>query len=200
MYLTCSNLQPPMDAPHTTYRYLLFRGERNHSSIMNRKTFLLIGLTALGLSMATPLSQARADEIRKSGNFGLGLGVSTFAAPLSAKYFMADSHALQFNAGFFQDDLDFEGQGVGLGLDYLFEMPAITSGGGVELGWAAGLGPAFGTAHGHSALAAVGVLGLEFNIKAISVDFVLEYRPQLLLTPDVDLDLVEFGGHARYYF
>ena len=165
---------------------------------MKTRTSLIAGLAAVASLLA--VSNAHADEIRSAGNFGLGLGVSTFAAPLSGKYFLGDEHALQFNAGFFQDDLDFEGDGLGLGLDYMYEMPAIAEGQTLEFAWAAGLGAALGHAHDTTAVAAVGVLGMEFNIKPVPMDVVLEYRPQFLLTPDTDLDLTEFGGHVRYYF
>ena len=42
-------------------------------------------------------SSALAESIRTSGRFGLGLGSGTLANGLSAKYFMADSIALQAN-------------------------------------------------------------------------------------------------------
>lgn len=156
--------------------------------------------TAAVLSAATLVSTAaRADQVRESGNFGVGLGVSTFAAPLSGKYFLSSEHALQMNAGFFQDDFDFDGGGLGLGADYLFELPAL-AGNEVELAWAAGGGLALGVAESTTALAVVGVIGLELNINAVPLDIVLEYRPHLLLTPDVDFDAVEAGGHVRYYF
>jgi hypothetical protein len=167
---------------------------------MRTRTTFFLGLASVVSCLVATASDARADEIRSAGNFGLGLGVSTFAAPLSGKYFLGDEHALQFNAGFFQDDLDFEGKGLGLGLDYLYEMPPIAEGDKLEFAWSLGFGPALGIIDEHTAIAAVGVVGLEFNIKPVPMDVVLEYRPHLLLNPDTDLDLTEFGGHVRYYF
>jgi len=58
---------------------------------------------ALTFTLAAFASQAHAapDEIRKPGKFGIGLGSGTLANGLSAKWYMADLHALQFTLGAF---------------------------------------------------------------------------------------------------
>jgi len=93
--------------------------------------------------------------------------------------------------------------GFAFGVDYLIELPDIvTAGDAFVLGWNAGIGGALGVADGHSdlAIAAAGIVGLEFRIIPVPIDIVLEYRPGLLIVPDVAFDAVDFTAHIRFYF
>ena len=85
--------------------------------------------------------------------------------------------------------------------DGLYEMPILASTAVVDLGWNLGVGAGLGLADGGGfGLAASGVLGLELNFVPIPLDLVLEYRPELGIVPDVDIDVVGFSGHIRWYF
>jgi len=70
----------------------------------------------------------------------------------------------------------------------------------LNLDWSYGVGAGIASRNDNVALAASGVLGLELNINVIPVDLVLEYRPSLLISPDIDLEIVDFTGHLRFYF
>lgn len=161
-------------------------------------------------SLALSAAPAEAKPVRTPGRFGLGIGSGTMANGLSAKYFAAKEHALQFNLGVFGgggiDNRWRRFGGLGLSADYLFEMPTLVKAGqAFELAWNVGAGIGIGLddddrGDDFFALAASFVLGLEFNFIPVPIDIVLEYRPGLLLTPDVDFDAVDFTGHIRFYF
>lgn len=165
-----------------------------------------LSLTLLVLTAAP----ASAKPVRTAGNFGLGLGSGTMANGLSAKYFAATSHALQFNLGVFGgggiDNRWHRFGGLGLSADYLFEMPTLVKAGrAFELAWNIGAGVGVGLDDHDGgddvvAFAASFVLGLEFNLIPVPIDIVLEYRPGLLIVPDVDFDAVDFTAHIRFYF
>jgi hypothetical protein len=114
------------------------------------------------------------------------------------KYFMSESQALQGVVGIWGLGRD-HGTIIGLNADYLWEGPSLTRGSVIDLGWALGVG-AFGGFGDAFWLGVSGVLGLEFNFVPIPIDIVLEYRPGLLVLEHVDADLINFGGHIRYYF
>lgn len=170
---------------------------------------MLIGSLALVMLMA---STASAKPIRTPGRFGLGLGSATLSNGLSAKYFMSKQDALQFNLGEFGGH-GFEHRwrrfddGLGLGVDYLFEMPDIVRAGrAFDLAWnvGGGLGLGFDDDDNNNdddvAFALAFVLGLEFNFIPIPIDIVIEWRPGLLLIPDVDFEAIDFTAHIRFYF
>lgn len=156
--------------------------------------------------LATTTASADAEHPRTPGNFGLGLGAGTSTAGLSMKYFTTNGTALQgvIGAGYghhHHDDHvdDFHG-GLGAGLDFLFEMPYLAEGEDVTLGWNIGPGVGVWLDDHYAAVAAAGVLGLELGIIPVPLDVVVEYRPRLLLVPDVGFDWFEATGHVRYYF
>ncbi len=146
-------------------------------------------------------------EFREPGRFGLGVGAGTSTAGLSAKYFFSDDLALQgvVGAGYGASSYD-PGPGgnwdssLALSADLLFEMPAFYSTEGVDLAWS--IGPGIGTwlSDSYFALALSGAVGFEVNITAVPVDLVVEYRPRVLLVPDVAVDFYNLSGHFRYYF
>ncbi len=163
--------------------------------------------------LAAPDAQARS-PIRKPGRFGLGLGLTTLSTGVSAKYVVDRVGALQFGLGSLgccgARHRWGEWGGVGVGVDYLFEMPTIAiAGRAFELAWNFGPGLGFGfDARNHDryygdddvAFAASFVLGLEFDFIPIPLDIVLEWRPNFLFVPAVDVDPLDFTAHARGYF
>lgn len=176
---------------------------------MIRHALALVPALALSLAVASA-TDAHADPIRKPGRFGLGIGSGTIANGLSAKYFVDSKNALQFNLGTFGgrgiDRRWSRFHGLGVSADYLFEMPTIAKAGNAfELAWNLGVGIGLGfddydRDRDYFALAASFVLGLEFNFIPIPIDIVLEFRPGVLIVPDVDFDPVDFTGHIRVYF
>jgi hypothetical protein len=165
------------------------------------------GLIATSALTTTP---AAAEDIRSPGRFGLGIGSGTLANGLSAKYFASKQHAFQFHLGPYGGG-GFKNRwahvdGLGLGADYLFEMPSIARvGKAFELGWNLGVGLGLGFRERDDeldgfALAAAFVAGLEFNFIPVPLDLVLEWRPSILVVPDVGVDLVDFTAQLRFYF
>jgi hypothetical protein len=148
------------------------------------------------LALLSPLAQAEAPS---SGDFGLGLGGGMISTGISGKVYQGPV-AFQGVVGWW--GLGREGaDALGLNLDLLKEQPSFAGGGPLKLGWNYGLGGGAVIVDGGGlGLGASGVAGLEFLIQPIPLDVVLEYRPGLWIVPDVDLDLINFSGHIRYYF
>jgi len=170
---------------------------------------ILLGALALALTLT---GTAAAEPVRSPGRFGLGIGSATLSNGLSAKYFLSKQHALQFNLGEFGgggfDNRWSRFDGIGLGVDYLFEMPDIVRAGqAFDLAWNIGVGAGLGfddddgkDDHWHTGFAVAFIVGLELNFIPAPFDIVIEWRPGLLLVPDVDFDPVDFTAHIRFYF
>lgn len=155
---------------------------------------ILVAATA-----ALALSTTAQAATPSSGNFGLGLGGGTGVTGLSGKYYLGESSAVQGMLGWW--GLGHDASAMGLGADYLLEMPAFAEADPLKLGWNAGAGGMLWVWDGGgAAIAGSGVLGLEVLLQPIPLDIVLEYRPTVLIIPDVYIDLVNFTGHIRYYF
>lgn len=158
-----------------------------------RTLFLLLATLSLLLLSAPAMAERQG---RGPGTLGFGLGAGTLTQlGLSAKYFIGGGDtAVQGNLGCG----GWSCESVGLSADYLFEFPALAKGRGLDVAFAAGFGGGLGI-HSHPALAAAGVLGLEFNLNVIPLDIVAEWRPRLLVVPDTRLDLIEVTGQVRFY-
>lgn len=170
------------------------------------RTILLGGLA---FALASPPALAAPDSIRTPGKFGLGLGGGTLTSGLSAKYWVAYDHALQFNLGIYggggaRHRFERFG-GFAFSADYLFEMPDIvTAGRAFVLGWNLGAGLGVGVRHpdfDHRVyVAGAFIAGLEFRFIPVPIDIVLEYRPALLIVPELALKVIDFTAHIRVYF
>lgn len=164
-----------------------------------RKLIPSLLATFVVLAVATP---ARAERpIHSSGRFGIGLGGGTISNGLSAKYYMTAGTAIQANLGSYGnggDRADFGG--FAASADFLLERGPLTTTGYFSLDWSFGLGAGVGVRDSNTGIAAAGVLGLELNFTVIPIDLVLEYRPTLGISPDVDFEPVDFSGHLRFYF
>ncbi len=154
----------------------------------------------VALSLAAVEAAHAGDPIRSGGNFGLGLGGGLAVSGLSGKYWLAEAHALQGVVGAWGLGRA-GGSSLGVGLDYLIEMPTITDTEPVEIGWNLGVGGTLGVGgNGLAWAGASGVAGLEFNFHPVPIDLVLEYRPGVVVVPAFGAYLVNFSGHIRYYF
>lgn len=176
----------------------------------------LVVLCALAAFGTQPASAAQ--PIKQAGNFGLGLGVGTTAAPVSMKYFLSSDLSIQANAGWWRgwwggygcrnvDDRyrDYHCGGyyrnaLGLGADLLFEGGRLAGNDDFSLSWEIGGGVGLGLGNVGFGLAAAFVTGLQANIDMIPLDVVIEYRPAIFLVPGFALNLIDFTGHVRYYF
>lgn len=154
----------------------------------------LTALLALALTSIASTASAGA-PIRQGGNFGIGLGGGTVNSGLSLKYFTTSSQSLQGTIGF-----NLRADYIGATVDYLFEMPTLVSSSVVDIGWAIGPGVGIGVSDNFFLAAVSAAPGLEFNFNPIPIDLVLEWRPTVVIVPDVDFDLIGFTGHIRFYF
>ncbi|TXD42651.1 hypothetical protein FRC96_03000 [Lujinxingia vulgaris] len=152
-----------------------------------------MGLFAAVVLTFSLLGEQEAWAQRNTG-LGVGIGSATVASGLSLKL-PAGPTAFQLTAGCWGGC-----DGVAASLDLLFNMPAIASADALTLAWNFGGGGALGVGDGGLGVGAAFVAGLEFHFQPVPIDLVLEWRPGLYVVPDVDIHLVNFGGHARWYF
>ena len=94
--------------------------------------------------------------------------------------------------------------GAAVSVDYLYEMPVIVRSRNVfVLAWNMGLGLGVGSAgfaDDDAGLAAAFVAGLEFLFVKVPIDLIIEFRPAILMLPEVGFDLIDFTVQVRYYF
>jgi hypothetical protein len=153
------------------------------------------------------LAPSRADAFgTPRQGFGIGIGSGTGATGLSGK-FMAGPGAFQGVIGVWGGHDSGPGHyahidGVALSLDYLFEMPTLTSSPYFNLDWSFGLGGGVGvgTGGGTPGVAAAGIAGLEFNFTRVPLDVVIEYRPVVVILSDPGIGLIGFSAHVRLWF
>ncbi len=165
-----------------------------------RVVFVTLLLTAL--FFATP---AFAQRARSSNSFGLGIGAATIAAGLSFKTQTSRGFAFQGVVGTWRGHgrhWRFGGNSLGLGADFLYEMPSFARGRIVSVAWNYGLGVGVGLDNWDGALlGGTGVLGLEFDFVAAPFDFVLEYRPGLYFTDGfLGVEPIDATAHLRIWF
>lgn len=155
------------------------------------------------MALAGP-GEADAKPIHSSGRFGIGLGSGTFANGLSMKYFLAKSFAVQANVGRASGgnagDRFKNNGGIAASADLLIENKPLVASKLLNLEWSYGVGGGVANRNDTTGLAAAAIAGLELNFNVIPIDLVLEFRPTLLISPDVELEIVDFSGHLRYYF
>lgn len=154
----------------------------------------LLPLTAALAAVSLPSAALAGASHRTAGSTGVGLGVGTVGGGVSVKHFLADSHAVQGVVGLGNDTLR-------VSADYLLEQNTFATTDVVDLAWNIGAGVGVGIGDGGNlGLGVSGVAGLEFAFVPVPLDLVLEYRPTIAVVPDVDLELVEFTGHLRWFF
>jgi hypothetical protein len=151
---------------------------------------------------------AMAQASRSSNSLGVGIGTATVPFGLSLKTQIGGGLAVQVVAGVWRgygDHWHIDDEELGVGADILVEQPSIVSGRLLALGWNYGAGAGVGFGGWGTVIGVSGVLGLEFNFVAAPFDFVVEYRPGIYLgsgfgDSDIDLALVDFTGHLRFWF
>ncbi len=170
--------------------------------MMNSVKYL--ALTAATLASTALGSQvADAEPIHAPGRMGIGIGSGTYANGLSLKYYAAESMALQFNLGTVGgsgSDRFSDFGGIAASGDVLIENGPLLASALLNLDWNYGIGAGIASHNDNLAVAASGIVGLELNLNVLPIDLVLEYRPSLSISPDVDLEIVDFTGHLRFYF
>ena len=178
------------------------------------KRWVLAAFAALAL-LVTSSTAFAGMPIKQGGNFGIGLGVGTTAAPISLKYFLDSNTSLQGNVGWWRGGFygcrgryrgrdyycgGYYRDALGLGGDFLFEGGPLAGNSDITLDWEVGGGVGIGVSEVNFGLAAAFVLGLQVNIHAVPIDIVLEYRPNVYFVPFFDFHFIDFTGHIRYYF
>jgi len=163
---------------------------------------LVLAHTARADDPLFPDEPPKQSSVRTMGSFGLGLGAGTSTAGLSMKYFARETLALQgvVGAGYDSTTQGSWSTGLGAGADLLFEMPSFASLDDVEFGWSAGPGIGVSVTDNGPSLAVAGVVGLELGLLQVPMDIVLEYRPRMLLAPELGWDWFSLSGHIRWYF
>jgi len=160
------------------------------------KSLIQLAALLLSIGLCAPAAQAASPP---SGQFGLGLGGGLGVSGLSGKYYMGEAMAFQGIVGLRGSD------GLGVGLDYLLERPSFAGGDPVSVGWNYGVG---GTVvlDDNPIIGASGIVGLELLLQPLPIDFVLEWRPGILIysgngnSDGIGINIVNFSGHIRYYF
>ena len=177
---------------------------------MKKRIVLLVSLFCLFAMPAfakTGLGAPRA--IKKGGNLGIGVGAGTLATGLSLKYFLSDDTSIQANAGFWRGCFgcssryrsNYYREAVAISVDFLLERGPIVGDNQLSLDWEIGAGGGLGFGdNGGLGLGVAGVAGLQLNIHALPIDIVVEFRPTIVIVPDVYFNIVDFTGHVRYYF
>ena len=137
---------------------------------------------------------------RQPGKVGVGIGGGTRTSGLSIKYTPTKELSLQGVVGTDSRRLS-DGNGtLALAMSALVEMPALHEAEDIESGWCIGAGPYLAVGD-EFWLGAHAVLGLELNLRVIPLEFTIEYRPAFQLIGGGDtLELVDFGGHLRWWF
>lgn len=172
---------------------------------------LLFSLFAVSASaQRLKIASFEGKQIKKAGNTGVGLGAGTLAVGLSFKHFLADDFSFQANIGYWRGCWNcsygyYNNNGLAMSVDFLIEGgPLLSLDDKLSIDWEAGLGGGFGinnwANNGGIGVGVSGVLGIQFNIHLIPVDFVIEYRPGFYVVPNFGLDIFNFTGHVRYYY
>ncbi len=168
-----------------------------------RQHAIAIAAALTGIALSAAPAAADNAPIHTAGRIGIGIGSGTIANGLSGKYYTGSKFAFQANVGTVGGsggDRFSDNGGIAVSLDGLIENGPLVTTEHFTIDWSYGLGAGLGLRNDVSAIAVSAIAGLEFNFKPLPVDLVLEYRPHLLVNPDVELELVDFTGHLRYYF
>jgi hypothetical protein len=141
---------------------------------------------------------------RQPGKVGVGIGGGTRTSGISVKHTPQKYFSIQGVVGVDPGRWGDRGGTLAISLDALAEMPALYESTDLEIGWAIGAGPYIGVGN-HFWLGVSGVLGIEFNIQPIPLEFTLEYRPTFELVgprPQGQSFFYPFGfgGHIRWWF
>ena len=152
---------------------------------------LLCVVVAAALAGMLTVDDAHAQ--RHPGSLGIGVGSTTLASGLSIKS-IAGPSAFQLVAGCWGGC-----DGVAVSIDALATMPPLVVHEALLLGWNFGFGGALGVGDDRFGAAGAFVAGLEFIMRPLPIDLVLEWRPSVRILPDVDVEPVTFGGHLRFY-
>jgi hypothetical protein len=153
------------------------------------------------------LAPARATEVGRGRNFGLGVA---FGSPTSivGKYFVVGGNAWDFGLGFWTygwgcNDRGFcEGRSfdvLTVNADYLWQ-DGLVAGSKANLDWHIGAGGRVWVGGGDASFAARMPVGLDLTFRKPSfLEVFLELAPAVYIVPGLYLDLEAFLG-VRFYF
>lgn len=151
-------------------------------------------LAALTLSLGAAPAQA-------GRTVGVGLGSSTLSSGVSVKWQAKGGGGMQLVAGPFGNGLYYNdyANSLGVNLDGLKNMGEIGNLGPIGVSWSLGGGGGVGVG-GTLAAAAAGVAGLNFELQPVPLEFSIEYRPTLIIIPEVGVNVLNASGHLRWWF
>lgn len=171
---------------------------------------ILLAVVLLGAFLFSAPAQAQGGP--QKGDIGLGLGMATEVAGISAKTRLGDGMAVQGVLGTFRGwgrHWGFGSSGFGVAADFLMIQPALVSSEVLSLGWNYGAGAGLAAGSSVTRFGVTGVLGLEFNFVPAPIDFVIEYRPGVHVgsysyysnsSSNVHFTFIDFTGHIRFWF
>jgi hypothetical protein len=156
-------------------------------------------LTTL-LTSALAATPPRAGQ---PGHIGLGLGLGSNVAGLSAKWLPAHDHAFQVLVGVGPGSgrYGYSYGPIAAELDYLYEMPLIADLDPMLIRWTLGFGGSFLSSP--TLVSAQAIAGIELDFVDAPVDFVLEYRPGIGVilgsTGGIGFNPFGAGAHVRVW-
>lgn len=163
---------------------------------------VLIGV--LSTALAKP-ALAAADTIGATRKLGVGLGGSSLANGVTAKYYLSSHGALQASAGVVQSTHAYE-DGQSLAVDYVHELGNFWDPPYGRLFWGLGAGI---LANFHSAMgsrgtdfAIAGVFEVGWHFKDFPLELTVDARPTFYLgdSPETSSLWPYGGGAVRWFF
>ena len=148
-------------------------------------------------------------HFRQAGHVGIGIGGGTWVSGLSAKFMLADQHALQLVVGYAGRPWgywrDWSRPGFGAELDYLYHFPEFFQSEVVNLGWNIGVGGTVGIVpRSGIGIGVNGIVGFEILFQPVPMDLVIEYHPGIMILAGGQAGiypaLLDFSAHLRWWF
>ncbi|MGX5687596.1 hypothetical protein [Arcticibacter tournemirensis] len=158
---------------------------------MKRK---LLSLIVVSLCLSTSLfaqSRASGTSYRTAAGLRVDVGDGSTGVGFNVKHFFTTTGALDASLLFFEGDV------VGLEAEYEYNANIPNAPG---LKWYAGLGPQLLFGNDDTAIAIRPVVGLEYKIPNVPLNFGFDWRPMFVVSPDTDTNAGRFGLSFRYAF
>lgn len=158
---------------------------------MKRKLFSLVTvLTCLSL-FGYSQSRSSGTSYKTAAGLRVDIGEGSTGVGFNVKHFFTPTGAVDASLLFFEGDL------VGLEAEYEYNAPIPNAPG---LKWYAGLGPQILFGDNDTGFGIRPVVGMEYKIPNVPLNFGFDWRPLFLLSPNTDTMPARFGLSFRYAF